>query len=175
MLYPVIEQLGHTAGFAAAEADARITRGKRTPEALLDEIPARTDGVKLFVEEMTEAAIESGVLRETIDGYRLDGPLSALAIPTTLHDSLMAQLHQLRPVKEAESSHSAPLCGKRRRSIDALARTRKWAPPRRLQERHQMAKRLSRPHAVQRFDRETDDVAIGILECRCGQVGGLRP
>ena len=64
---------------------------------------------------------------------------------------------------------------KRRRSIDALARTCKWAPPRRLQERHQMAKGLWRPHAVQRFDRETDDVAIGILECRRCQVGGLCP
>jgi class 3 adenylate cyclase/tetratricopeptide (TPR) repeat protein len=78
----------------------RITRGKRLPEALLDEIAARTDGVPLFVEEMTKAVIESGALREGEDAYHLDGPLSALAIPTTLHDSLMARLDRLHPVKE---------------------------------------------------------------------------
>jgi hypothetical protein len=55
----------------------RITRGKRLPEALLDEIAARTDGVPLFVEEMTKAVIESGALREGEDAYHLDGPLSA--------------------------------------------------------------------------------------------------
>ena len=79
---------------------ARITRGKRLPEPLLDEIAARTDGVPLFVEEMTKAVIESGVLRESADAFHLDRPLSALAIPTTLHDSLMARLDRLQPVKE---------------------------------------------------------------------------
>jgi predicted ATPase len=59
-----------------------------------------SDGVPLFVEEMTKAVIESGVLREDVDAYHLDGPLSALAIPTTLHDSLMARLDRLQPVKE---------------------------------------------------------------------------
>jgi predicted ATPase len=78
----------------------RITHGKRLPEALFDEITARTDGVPLFVEEMTKAVIESGALREGEDAYYLDGPLSALAIPTTLHDSLMARLDRLHPVKE---------------------------------------------------------------------------
>jgi class 3 adenylate cyclase/predicted ATPase len=78
----------------------RITGGKRLPAALLDEIISKTDGVPLFVEEMTKAVIESGVLREDVDAYHLDGPLSALAIPTTLHDSLMARLDRLQPVKE---------------------------------------------------------------------------
>jgi class 3 adenylate cyclase/predicted ATPase len=78
----------------------RITGGKRLPKILLDEITSRTDGVPLFVEEMTKAVIESGMLREDVDAYHLDGPLSALAIPTTLHDSLMARLDRLQPVKE---------------------------------------------------------------------------
>ena len=52
---------------------ARITRGKRLPEALLDEIAARTDGVPLFVELMTKAVIVSGVLREDADAYHVDG------------------------------------------------------------------------------------------------------
>ena len=54
---------------------------------MLAEIAARADGVPLFVEEMTKAVIESGMLREAADAYLLDGPLSALAIPTSLHDS----------------------------------------------------------------------------------------
>ena len=60
---------------------ARITRGKRLPEPLLDEIAARTDGVPLFVEEMTKAVIESGALRETADAYHLDGPLERAGDP----------------------------------------------------------------------------------------------
>jgi class 3 adenylate cyclase len=92
-----LNRLGRTATQGIVD---RITRGKRLPEALLDEIAARTDGVPLFVEEMTKAVIESGVLREGEDAYHLDGPLSALAIPRTLHDSLMARLDRLHPVKE---------------------------------------------------------------------------
>ena len=100
--HPVVTRLAlnRLARAATQAIVARITRGKRLPEALLDEIAARTDGVPLFVEEMTKAVIESGVLRETADAYHLDGPLSALAIPTTLHDSLMARLDRLQPVKE---------------------------------------------------------------------------
>jgi class 3 adenylate cyclase/predicted ATPase len=100
--HPVVTRLAlnRLARAATQAIVARITRGKRLPEALLDEITARTDGVPLFVEEMTKAVIESGVLRESPEGYHLDGPLSALAIPTTLHDSLMARLDRLQPVKE---------------------------------------------------------------------------
>lgn len=79
---------------------SRITGGRRLPPTLLDEIAARTDGVPLFVEEMTKAVVESGALRETPDAYELDGPLSALAVPATLHDSLMARLDRLHGVKE---------------------------------------------------------------------------
>lgn len=100
--HPVVTRLAlNRLGRAATQAIvSRITRGKRLPEALLDEIAAKTDGVPLFVEEMTKAVIESGMLREGDDAYHLDGPLSALAIPTTLHDSLMARLDRLQPVRE---------------------------------------------------------------------------
>src|SRR5262249_55917438 len=78
----------------------RITSGKRLPDMLRDEIIRKTDGVPLFIEEMTKAVIESGMLRASADAYYLDKPLSAVAIPTTLHDSLMARLDRLQPVKE---------------------------------------------------------------------------
>lgn len=100
--HPVVTRLAlNRLGRAATQAIvSRITRGKRLPEALLDEIAAKTDGVPLFVEEITKAVIESGLLHEGEDAYHLDGPLNALAIPETLHDSLMARLDRLQPVKE---------------------------------------------------------------------------
>ena len=53
----------------------------------------------LFVEEMTKAVLESGALRETDTAWLLDGPLNAQAIPTSLHDSLMARLDRVPEVK----------------------------------------------------------------------------
>ena len=121
--HPVVTRLAlnRLARAATQAIVARIAHGKRLPEALLDEIAARTDGVPLFVEEMTKAVIESGALRETADAYHLDGPLSALAIPTTLHDSLMARLDRLQPVKEV--AQTAAVIGRSfdHRTIAALA------------------------------------------------------
>jgi class 3 adenylate cyclase/predicted ATPase len=79
---------------------SRITGGKALPKPVADEIAIRTDGVPLFVEEMVKAVLESGLLRETDGAYLLDRPLSSLAIPTSLHDSLMARLDRLQPIKE---------------------------------------------------------------------------
>jgi class 3 adenylate cyclase/predicted ATPase len=78
----------------------RVSAGKALPGEVLDQILARTDGVPLFVEELTKAVLESGLLTEAGDRYELSGPLPPLAIPTTLHDSLMARLDRLAPVKE---------------------------------------------------------------------------
>src|SRR5262249_8794188 len=78
----------------------RITEGKALPDEVLEQILARTDGVALFVEELTKTVIESGVLIDAGDRYSMAGPLPALAIPTTLHDSLTARLDRLAPVKE---------------------------------------------------------------------------
>jgi predicted ATPase len=56
--------------------------------------------VPLFVEELTKTVLESGLLRDAGDHYELSGPLPPFAIPTTLHDSLLARLDRLAPVKE---------------------------------------------------------------------------
>jgi predicted ATPase len=100
--HPIVTRLAlnRLARVATQAIVARITHGKRLPDVLLDEITAKTDGVPLFVEEMTKAVIESGAMRETADTYHLDGPLTALAVPATLHDSLMARLDRLHGVKE---------------------------------------------------------------------------
>jgi predicted ATPase/class 3 adenylate cyclase len=79
---------------------ARVTGGKTLPNALVDEIAEKTDGVPLFIEELTKTVLETGILTETAEGYELAGPINALAIPASLHDSLMARLDRLQPVKE---------------------------------------------------------------------------
>jgi class 3 adenylate cyclase/tetratricopeptide (TPR) repeat protein len=78
----------------------RITGGKALPSEVLEQILARTEGVPLFTEELTKTVLESGFLGDAGDRYVLAGPLPPLAIPATLHDSLMARLDRLAPVKE---------------------------------------------------------------------------
>jgi len=53
-----------------------------------------------FIEELTKAILEGGLLRESHDRYELDGPVPGLAIPATLHASLLARLDRLRSVKD---------------------------------------------------------------------------
>ena len=78
----------------------RVTAGKTLPEEVMDQILARTDGVPLFVEELTKTVLETGLLQERDDHYVLNRPLPSMAIPTTLHASLMARLDRLAPVRE---------------------------------------------------------------------------
>jgi len=77
---------------------------KTLPEALIAQIVAKTDGVPLFVEELTKAVLESGMPVGGDAGSALRSPDAAfpspLAIPTTLHDSLMARLDRLATAKE---------------------------------------------------------------------------
>ena len=84
---------------AAAELVTGAAAGRKLPDAVIAEIVARADGVPLFIEEMTRTVIESGVLSETDEGLKLTGPVSTLAIPETLRDSLMARLDRLGPAK----------------------------------------------------------------------------
>ena len=77
-----------------------MTGGKRLPIEVMQEVVSKTDGVPLFVEELTRAVMESGLLREQDGHYELTSPLNALAIPSSLNDSLMARLDRLGAVKE---------------------------------------------------------------------------
>ena len=77
----------------------RVAHGKALPAEVVAQIVAKTDGVPLFVEELTKMVLESGMLQEREDRYELTGPLPPLDIPTTLHDSLMARLDRLATVK----------------------------------------------------------------------------
>ncbi|MCZ6874743.1 MAG: AAA family ATPase, partial [bacterium] len=77
----------------------QVTGGKSLPGEVLQQIVEKTDGVPLFVEEMTKAILESGHLEKADGHYALTGPLPSLAIPATLQDSLMARLDRLVSAK----------------------------------------------------------------------------
>ena len=79
---------------------AGITGGKALPEEIAAQIVDRTDGVPLFVEELTKAVVESGMLTDLGDRYTATGPMPALAIPASLQASLLARLDRLAPMRE---------------------------------------------------------------------------
>ena len=83
-----------------AEMISRVTGGKALPKEIADQIIERTDGVPLFIEELTKSVVESGLVTEAGDHYAVTGPSAPLAIPTTLHASLLARLDRLAPTRE---------------------------------------------------------------------------
>ena len=83
-----------------AELAGQVTGGRALPAEVLEQIMARTDGVPLFVEELTKTVLESGIVRLGAQGYELTGPLTSFAIPATLQDSLMARLDRFSEVRE---------------------------------------------------------------------------
>ncbi|MGI9487747.1 MAG: AAA family ATPase [Geminicoccaceae bacterium] len=85
---------------AGVDLIRRMTGNRSLPKEVEDQIIAKTDGVPLFVEELTKTVLESGLVESRNGGYRLVHDLPALAIPETLQDSLMARLDRLAPVKE---------------------------------------------------------------------------
>src|SRR5262249_50849331 len=93
----VLSRLART---QAEEMVGKVTGGKALPAEVFTQIVRKTDGVPLFVEELTKMVLESGLLREGEGHYELTGPLPPLAIPATLQDSLMARLDRLATVKE---------------------------------------------------------------------------
>jgi class 3 adenylate cyclase/tetratricopeptide (TPR) repeat protein len=79
----------------AAQMMLRMTGDRTLPMEIVQQVVAKTDGVPLFVEELTKTVLESGFLCEADGAYELTAPLPSLAIPATLHDSLMARLDRL--------------------------------------------------------------------------------
>jgi predicted ATPase/class 3 adenylate cyclase len=83
-----------------AEMITHVTGGKALPKEMADQIIDRTDGVPLFIEELTKAVVESGVVVDAGDRYTATGPVAPLAVPTSLHASLLARLDRLAPTRE---------------------------------------------------------------------------
>jgi predicted ATPase len=83
-----------------AEMIMQVTGGKALPREIADQIDDRTDGVPLFIEELTKAVVESGILTEAGDRYEAIGPMAPLSIPASLQASLLARLDRLAPTRE---------------------------------------------------------------------------
>ena len=86
---------------------AYVTGGKALPKQIADQIVDRTDGVPLFIEELTETVVESGIVTEAGDHYTVAGSVAPLAIPTSLHASLLARL-DARPDARGSANRSCP-------------------------------------------------------------------
>jgi TOMM system kinase/cyclase fusion protein len=77
-----------------------VTGGKLLPREVIEQIVARTDGVPLFVEELTRVVVESGALTPRADRYELTGLLVDVEIPATLRALLMSRLDRLGRAKQ---------------------------------------------------------------------------
>ena len=73
----------------------QLTAGKALPDFVLDQIVNRTDGVPLFVEELTKTVLEENIWREVGGHYELEGPFQGITIPDSLQGSLVARLDRL--------------------------------------------------------------------------------
>jgi class 3 adenylate cyclase/predicted ATPase len=82
------------------EMITRMLGEKALPKEIADQIIDRTDGVPLFIEELTKSVVESGLLAELEDRPAGARPIAALAIPTSLQASLLARLDRLAPTRE---------------------------------------------------------------------------
>jgi predicted ATPase len=92
-----LHRLGQQQTQAMIEA---VTGGRVMPPEVMRQLVTKTDGVPLFVEELTKMVLELGLLKEQAEHYELTGPLPPLAIPATLQESLMARLDRLATVRE---------------------------------------------------------------------------
>jgi len=99
-----LNRLSRREGLAMIE---RLAGGRALPREVIDQITDRTDGVPLFLEELTKAILESQVLRLEDERYVLTAPLPSLAIPTTLHASLMARLDRLSLARKIAETGAA--------------------------------------------------------------------
>ncbi|MCK1639089.1 AAA family ATPase [Bradyrhizobium sp. 157] len=92
--------LNRLARRAAAALVEQTSGGRRLSPAVVNEIAAKTEGVPLFIEELTKTVLESGMLRNTPEGLAPVTSRGALAIPASLQDSLMARLDHLASAKD---------------------------------------------------------------------------
>ncbi|MBI2718119.1 MAG: AAA family ATPase [Rhizobiales bacterium] len=93
-------ELGRLDGRATRQIVARLSQGRNLPDALVDEIYQKTDGIPLFVEEITKTIVESGTWHGDGDSARFDSSAGQLSIPATLQDTLMARLGRSPALKE---------------------------------------------------------------------------
>ena len=91
--------LNRLTGVQVGEVAEGVAGGRMLPREVTDQVVQRTDGVPLFIEELTKSLLESGWLRQREYEYELTRSLPAGTIPSTLQDSLMARLDRLSTAK----------------------------------------------------------------------------
>jgi predicted ATPase len=167
-----LTRLGRRDGAALVE---RVTGGRTLPKQVMDEILARTDGVPLFIEELTKTMLESGLLQERDSHYVLEHPLPHLAIPTTLHASLMARLDRLAPVREV--AQIGAVAGREfhyelLNAVAGLPRERLEDALGQLVQSELIFRRGEIPHAVYTFKHALvrDAAYAGLLKSRRGHL-----
>lgn len=84
----------------SVELIAMMTRGKALPQEVQQAILAKTDGVPLYIEELMENLLETGLLAEGTDSFTLTTPLKEMVIPDSLQSLLMERVDRLGPSKE---------------------------------------------------------------------------
>ncbi len=99
--------LNRLTGRQSAAIVAALTSGRALPAEVLDRIVARSDGVPLFVEELTKSVLEADDLTAHADTYELTTPLPELAIPASVQDALTARLDRLASAKETAQTAAA--------------------------------------------------------------------
>ena len=145
---------------------ARVASGKALPEEVIDQIAERTDGVPLFVEELTKSVLESGLLREDADRYVLDRALPPFAIPTSLHDSLIARLDRMtvRHVAQIGAAIGREFPHALLRTVSGLAEDELQAALTRLVVSGLVSQRGMPPNAIYSFKHAlVQDAAHGTL------------
>jgi class 3 adenylate cyclase len=146
--------VGHLSSTATDLMIHSVAGGKSLPAELTREIIAKTEGVPLFIEELTRMLLESNLMEEQIDRYVLTSALRPLAIPSTLHDSLMARLDQLGTAKEV--AQLAAIIGREfsydlLRALSPLEETRLTGALNRLVDAELITQRAVAPQTSYRF------------------------
>lgn len=104
-----------------------VAHGKALPAELVIDIATKTDGVPLFVEELTKSILESGQLRETGQAHGIAGDVQPWTIPSSLRDTLMARLDRVHSIKEVAQ---AAACIGREFALPLLAAVLPWSEDR---------------------------------------------
>jgi predicted ATPase len=145
----------------------QIAGGKALPDDVIGQIVDRTDGVPLFVEELTKSVLESGLLREEADRYVLDRALPPFAIPTSLHASLLSRFDRsasVRLVAQIGAAIGREFSYELLRAVSRLAEDELQAALTRLVASELVFQRGTPPDAVYSFKHAlVQDAAYGSL------------
>ncbi|WP_425085199.1 AAA family ATPase [Ruegeria profundi] len=107
-----------------------VAQGQDIPDAMYELVAARSDGVPLYVEEVTKDLLESGDMPDAPIARASGGASAASSVPSALHDALMARLDRLSSAKEVAQigavigpQFSYPLISKVSRFGDTVLRS----------------------------------------------------